>query len=153
MNLSPCFPCFPQDPLHLSFLFFRHNFNEIIRKKNKNACNKNISNGSSNNGSSPENFVIYFKDLKQSKRKVYKELKNKSGVYLFINDVTNDLYVGSSINLSKRMVSHFYYANSEKIGTTILIRAMKRYGLNNFSLGILEFCERDAIKCVKLEQK
>jgi hypothetical protein len=98
-------------------------------------------------------FVIYFKDLKESKRKIYKELKNKSGVYLFINDVTNDLYVGSSINLSKRMVSHFYYANSDKIGTTILIRAMKKYGLNNFSLGILEFCEKDAIECVKLEQK
>ena len=119
----------------------------------KNACNRNISNGSPNNGSSPNNFVIYFKDLKESKRKIYKELKNKSGVYLFINDVTNDLYVGSSINLSKRMVSHFYYANSDKIGTTILIRAMKKYGLNNFSLGILEFCEKDAIECVKLEQK
>jgi len=119
----------------------------------KNACNRNISNGSANKGSSPNNFVIYFKDLKESKRKIYKELKNKSGVYLFINDVTNDLYVGSSINLSKRMVSHFYYANSDKIGTTILIRAMKKYGLNNFSLGILEFCEKDAIECVKLEQK
>uniref|UniRef100_UPI002008ED24 hypothetical protein n=1 Tax=Exserohilum rostratum TaxID=1659837 RepID=UPI002008ED24 len=118
----------------------------------KNACNRNISN-SPNNGSSPNNLVIYFKDLKESKRKIYKELKNKSGVYLFINDVTNDLYVGSSINLSKRMVSHFYYANSDKIGTTMLIRAMKKYGLNNFSLGILEFCEKDAIECVKLEQK
>jgi hypothetical protein len=51
------------------------------------------------------------------------------------------------------MVSHFYYANSDKFGTTILIRAMKKYGLNNFSLGILEFCEKDAIECVKLEQK
>jgi hypothetical protein len=50
----------------------------------KNACNRNISNGSLNNGSSPNNFVIYFKDLKESKRKIYKELKNKSGVYLFI---------------------------------------------------------------------
>ena len=30
---------------------------------------------------------------------------------------------------------------------------MKKYGLNNFSLGILEFCEKDAIECVKLEQK
>jgi len=74
----------------------------------KNAFNRNISNGSPNNGSSPNNFVIYFKDLKESKRKIYKELKNKSGVYLFINDVTNDLYVGSSLNISKRMVSHFY---------------------------------------------
>jgi hypothetical protein len=34
------------------------------------------------------------------------------------------------------MVSHFYYANSDKFATTILIRAMKKYGLNNFSLGM-----------------
>ncbi len=51
------------------------------------------------------------------------------------------------------MVSHFYYANSDKIGTTILIRAMKKYGLNNFSLAILEFCKKNVIECVNLEQK
>jgi hypothetical protein len=51
------------------------------------------------------------------------------------------------------MVSHFYYANSDKFGTTMLIRAMKKYGLSNFSLGILEFCEKDVIECVKLEQR
>ena len=61
--------------------------------------------------------------------------------------------MGSSLNLSKRMVSHFYYANSDKFATTILIRAMQKYGLNNFSLGILEFCEKDVIECVKIEQK
>jgi group I intron endonuclease len=117
----------------------------------KNACN--ISNLSPSNGSSPNNFVIYFKNLKENKRKIYKELRNKSGVYLFINDVTKDLYVGSSLNLSKRMGSHFYYANSDKVGKTILIRAMKKYGLENFSLGILEFCKKDVIVCVNLEQK
>jgi len=119
----------------------------------KNACYRNISNVSSSNGSSPNNFVIYFKNLNENKRKIYKKLRNKSGVYLFINDVTKDLYVGSSINLSKRMVSHFYNANSDKVDKTKLIRAVKKYGIENFSLAILEFCEKDVIVCVNLEQK
>ena len=120
----------------------------------KNPGNRNISNFDTKiNVNSPNNFIIYYEDVKENKRKIYKELKNKSGVYLFINNVTKDLYVGSSLNLTKRMVSFFYYANSDKVGKTILIRAMKKYGLDNFSLGILEFCTKHVEVCVNLEQK
>jgi excinuclease UvrABC nuclease subunit len=44
---------------------------------------------------------------------------------MFINNLTNDLYVGSSLNLTKRMSSHFYYASTEKM-QTILARAMRK---------------------------
>jgi group I intron endonuclease len=71
---------------------------------------------------------------------------------MFINNLTNDLYVGSSLNLTKRMTSHFYYASTDKM-KTILARSMRKYGLHNFSLAILEFCEKDVITSIKLEQK
>ena len=71
---------------------------------------------------------------------------------MFINNLTNDLYVGSSLNLTKRMTSHFYYASTDKI-RTILARSMRKYGLHNFSLAILEFCAKDLITSIKLEQK
>lgn len=35
----------------------------------------------------------------------------------------------------------------------ILARAMRKYELHNFSLAILEFCEKDLITSIKLEQK
>jgi len=35
----------------------------------------------------------------------------------------------------------------------VIIRAMKKYGLENFSLGILEFCKQDSNVCLNLEQK
>ena len=101
----------------------------------------------------PENFVIFFSNVKVSKRDIYKSLRNKSGVYLLINKITNDLYVGSSINLSRRMGIHFYNANSTKLTNIIITRAMRKYGLENFSLAILEFCNRDLNNCIKLEQK
>jgi group I intron endonuclease len=87
------------------------------------------------------------------KKEIYKSLRKKSGVYIFINNVTKDIYVGSSINLTSRMSNHFYHANSETKGKTIINRAMNKYNFNNFSLGIIEFCVKDVIVCTRLEQK
>jgi hypothetical protein len=116
--------------------------------------NHESSKQSSGSPSDPQNnFILFFKNVKESKSNIYNQLRGKTGVYLFINNITKDLYVGSSLNLSKRMTSHFYYANSD-IGTKILItRAMRKYKLENFSLGILEFCENNIIVSLSLEQK
>lgn len=105
-------------------------------------------------GDSPnDNFVLFFKDIKEEKKIIYDKLRRKSGVYLFINNITNDLYVGSSINLTKRMTSHFYHANSEKVTKVVITRAFRKYKLENFSLAILEFCDSDLKNCLSLEQK
>jgi len=99
------------------------------------------------------NFIMFFENVLVDKRNIYKELKTKSGVYLFINNITGKLYVGSSIVLSRRMASHFYHANSKKETNIILYRAMRKYKLENFSLAILEFCNSDIIICSDLEKK
>lgn len=41
----------------------------------------------------PDDFVLYFENVKQDKNKIYNKLRDKSGVYLFINNITKDLYV------------------------------------------------------------
>jgi len=116
---------------------------------------KRFNSGFSTGGSpiNPEDFVLYFENVKQDKKKIYNELRGKSGVYLFINNITKDLYVGSSLTLSKRMTSHFYHANSNNQTRIVITRAMRKYKLENFSLGILEFCPSDIIICSDLEQK
>ena len=115
---------------------------------------KRFNHDSAGPGGSPNNnFVMFFNNVQESKRAIYKTLKGKSGVYLFINNITKDLYVGSSITLSKRMTSHFYLANSDKATNIVLSRAMRKYELKNFSLGILEICASDTVVCSELEQK
>lgn len=104
-------------------------------------------------GSPKDNFFVFFNNVQISKRTIYKKLRGKSGVYLFINNITKDLYVASSLTLSRTMTSHFYLANSEKPTKIVLTRAMKKYKLENFSLAILEFCASDIIVCSDLEQK
>lgn len=51
------------------------------------------------------------------------------------------------------MTSHFYHANSDKVTRIVITRAMRKYGLDNFSLAILEFCDPDIKVCSNLEQK
>ena len=108
---------------------------------------------SDNNKNNKNNFVEFFENVKINKRNIYKHLKEKSGIYLFINNITKDLYVGSSINLSKRMAIHFYHASSDKDTKIVFYRAMKKYKLDNFSLAILEYCNSDNTNIKKLEQK
>lgn len=116
----------------------------------------------SNNSNNPENnkdpfqhnnFELNFDNIESNKRNISKNLKNKAGVYLFRNKITNDFYVGSSITLSKRMAVHFYNASSKKDTNIILYRAMKKYELKNFSLHIIKFCFPDVFICSDLEQK
>ena len=59
----------------------------------------------------PEEFIIFFENLKDNKKAIYQALRKKSGVYVFINNITKDLYVGSSLNLTHRMVRHYYNYN------------------------------------------
>lgn len=100
-----------------------------------------------------DSFVMFFKNVKESKYNIYKELRKKSGVYILINNITKDLYIGSSLNLTKRMTSHFYLTDSDKVTKIVITRAMRKYKLENFSLAILEFCDSDVKVCHKLEQK
>ena len=104
-------------------------------------------------GSPNDHFFLFFKNVKESKKDIYKELRKKAGVYLFKNNITKDLYIGSSLNLTKRMASHFYNANSDWVTNIVIIRDMRKYKLDNFSLGILEFCISDVKVCSHLEQK
>jgi len=108
---------------------------------------------SSSGGSPNHNFVLYFENVKSSKNDIYKQLRRKSGVYVVINNITKDLYVGSSVNLTKIMTSHFYHVNSDKYTRIVIIRAMRKYKLENFSLAIVEFCAPDTSICLNLEQK
>lgn len=116
---------------------------------------KRLYSGSPNKGSpfNSEEFAIFFSNFKEEKRDIYRELRKKSGVYMFINNVNKEIYIGSSLNLTRRMASYYYYTNSDKSSSMVIIRAMKKYGLENFSLGILEFCKQDYNLCLNLEQK
>lgn len=66
-----------------------------------------------------------------------------------MNNLNNNTYVGSGIDLSKRLAS--YYRKSELIRNTRSIhKALLKYGHDNFTLEILEYCENTEL--LKREQ-
>lgn len=81
--------------------------------------------------------TIYLDPLSQRKE-ILKETNGKSGVYCWINRLNGNYYIGSSINLNNRLNDYFqpwYYKDRLNL---VIVRAIKKYGLGNFALVILE---------------
>lgn len=62
-------------------------------------------------------------------------------------NTTNKYNIGSSINLVNRLKQ--YYSPSVRSNKNFIVyRAINKYGLDNFSLIILEICELDKDTCL-----
>ncbi len=73
------------------------------------------------------------------KEQILIENKNKSGIYRIVNNVNSKSYIGSAVNLSRRFYEHFRGDKSN----VILQKAFKKYNLENFSIEILEYCDKN----------
>lgn len=69
----------------------------------------------------------------------------KSGIYKIENQITNDIYIGSSINLNNRKSRHFKDLEKQIHHSIILQRAVNKYGIENFNFIILEKCSKEVL--------
>lgn len=80
------------------------------------------------------------------KQEIITENKKLCGIYRWVNTITKDTYIGSSIDLSKRFRIYFDYNSISDFSKGSRInRALLKYGYSNFSLEILELCEKDIV--------
>uniref|UniRef100_UPI00241156F6 hypothetical protein n=1 Tax=Stagonosporopsis vannaccii TaxID=2606854 RepID=UPI00241156F6 len=95
----------------------------------------------------PANFSINVSYIKvydnayDMRKDIYKENKDKSGIYMFTNKLTNDTYIGQSKNLANRFRNYFNISYLRHKYTLVISRALIKYGFSNFSITILEYCE------------
>jgi len=75
---------------------------------------------------------------------IKKDLLGKSGVYLILNTINNDFYIGSATSKSDkhnrlyiRFRNHFF--NFNKCSNINLRNALIKYGKHNFSFNIIAF--------------
>lgn len=112
-----------------------------------------------NNNNNNNNLIIkeiaiksYYNPYKD-RRQIYKENKNKSGIYCWNNLINGKFYIGSSENLTGRL---YRYLSSRCIAKESLkynsniYKALLKYDYYNFSFNILKYCDIDEL--IKWEQ-
>jgi group I intron endonuclease len=82
----------------------------------------------------------------QGKSTMCADNKNKCGVYRWISKINGKSYVGSSVSLSNKFSTYYSLNSLIKVkGSIIIYRALLKYGYSNFSVDILEYCERNTL--------
>lgn len=71
------------------------------------------------------------------------KLEDLAGVYMILNTITHDYYIGSTITnrFYKRFMSHMANVNDLNLGSKVVKQSIKEYGINNFLFIILETTE------------
>lgn len=84
--------------------------------------------------------VVVYYNADTQKIQVIQDNKGKSGIYRWINKKDNISYIGSALNLSRRLANYYSYVMLSK-EKRIISRALLKYGYSNFQLEILEYCD------------
>lgn len=73
------------------------------------------------------------------------DLKNKAGVYMIYNKINKKIYIGKSKDLRVRFYNYLDLIRLNNNRASRIHKALLKYGFENFSVSILEFC-RDSPK-------
>lgn len=93
--------------------------------------------------------TITYHNINVNKSFIFFNNKGKSGIYRWNNLVTGKSYVGSSKDLSNRLRVYCSTNIINKIiskESSIIYRAILKYGYSSFSVDILEYCEVDMLR-------
>ncbi|MEE0943398.1 MAG: GIY-YIG nuclease family protein [Methanobrevibacter sp.] len=71
--------------------------------------------------------------------------KNNSGIYYIQNTVTQQLYIGQSIDLTHRLNTHFNFLRKNKHFNKHLQNSFNKYGEENFKSGVLQYCDKSEL--------
>lgn len=91
-----------------------------------------------------EQYVLDWKlklqeiSLKNAKTFSIKDLPSEAGIYYLRNNYNGKMYIGKSNNIKRRIREHIYSKDDLYIH-----RALRKYGIDNFTIGILELCSKE----------
>lgn len=75
---------------------------------------------------------------------IYTDNKDKSGIYRWTNNLNGKTYVGSGVNLAKRLRSYFNVKELNRKSSPIQ-DALLKYGHSSFTLEIMEYTTREKV--------
>ena len=65
------------------------------------------------------------------------------GIYKIVNSINGHIYVGCSLDIDRRWREHI--KNAGKCSCVLISRALKKYGVGNFQLEVLELCREESL--------
>ena len=86
--------------------------------------------------------IKVYENAFEMRKEILKENIGKSGIYMWTNNLTNDIYIGQSINLSNRLKKYFTLSYLNSKNNLRISRALIKYGYFNFAVTILEYCDK-----------
>lgn len=94
--------------------------------------------------------VKIYNNMDLDKFHAIEDNRGKSGIYRMTNLTSNKIYIGSSIDLGRRFTSYYNINRIERLKTSLISKALIKYGYSGFKLEILEYCAPE--KCIEREQ-
>ena len=88
---------------------------------------------------------IFYEDSLNLKKQILEENKGKSGIYMWTNKITGDIYIGQSVDLADRLKRYFHENYLKKNKSLLISRALMKYSHSSFSLTILEYCDKSEL--------
>jgi hypothetical protein len=119
-------------------LFINYKYNVTIKKLNNNSTPLLAA------PLVPIVPIKSYSNAEADKDQILKDNQNKSGIYMWKNNLNNKRYIGSAIDLSNRLSKYYYNTilkNILKRSNSHICRALLKNGHSNFSVTILEYCE------------
>lgn len=93
--------------------------------------------------------IVCYNDALSKKKQILSENMGKTGIYRWTHLESNKSYIGSSVNLGKRLKNYFnttFISHSTR-RIMIINKALLKHGYSKFKLEILEYCTtKDLVK-------
>lgn len=85
--------------------------------------------------------IIIYNNAETDRLQILTDNKKKAGVYLWTHKESGKRYVGSAVDLSKRLRDYFSQSFLERFKTMYIYNAILTHNYSAFSLSILEYVE------------
>ena len=89
--------------------------------------------------------LMVFSNADEDKLAILNYIKGKAGIYMWTNKLNGKKYVGSSVDLRRRLLEYYNVNRLLNEKSMPINLSLLKHGYQNFSLTILEFCDIDSL--------